>query len=354
MVTRVRADARRSGRGARWLHAGLAVGTAIGVTVGLVLGLAGGSIPDDSKADCASVGPSVSALSSFERLVGRGFDCAVVFNNASPDWSGWVSPWFLSDADPYNWGRWVRAPGVHRQLIISQSLFPSDLNGSDWLHAGAGGAYVQYARTLARNLVAAGLGNSAIRLAHEANDVGAPYALGTTETDWALWRQFWRRTVIAMRSVPGAHFLFDWCISAYWRPIPLSKWYPGDDVVNIIGIDAYDSGVPVGANRWHRIYTQPDGIREVLRFARGRGKPISIPEWGLALADPQSLGGGDDPAYVNGIADIVKHNPVAYQAYFYNHDSATLLNASPFSLAAYRHHFGPAGDSTGKPTITSG
>jgi beta-mannanase len=191
-----------------------------------------------------------------------------------------------------------------------------------------------------------------IRLAHEANDPGRPYSIGTTNEELDLWRQFWRRTVIAMRSVPGAHFLFDWCINAYWRPIPLTEWYPGDDVVNIIGIDAYDSGVPVGENRWHRIYTQRDGIRDVLQFAKDHGKPVSIPEWGLAPADTDTLGGGDDPAYVNGIASVVRNNPVAYQSYFYNGHSAIVLDQSPLSLAAYRRHFGQTGDATGKPTIT--
>ena len=297
-------------------------------------------------------GASIQGLAAFEHMVDRSFDCVMVFNNASPNWAGWVDPWFLSDHEPYNWAQWVRESESHRQLIISQDLFPSALNGSDWLTAGARGAYEGYARALARNLVAAGLGDSVIRLAHEANDTGAPYALGTTARQLALWRQFWRNTALAMRSVPGAHFLFDWCVNAYWRPIPLREWYPGNDVVNIIGIDAYDSGVPVGEDRWTRIYTQPDGIRDVLQFAKAHGKPVSIPEWGLAPADAHSLGGNDDPAYVNGIARVVRDNPVAYQAYFYHLDSERLLNSSPRSLAAYRRHFGAHGDSAGASVIT--
>jgi Glycosyl hydrolase family 26 len=279
----------------------------------------------------------------------------MVFNNASPDWHGWEDPWFLHDTEPgYDWSAWVSAPGTHRQLIVTQNLFPSALNGSDWLRQGAAGAFLGHARALARNLVAAGLGGSVIRLAHEANDTEAPYALGTGKRQLRLWRTFWRRTVIAMRSVPGAHFLFDWCVNAYWRPISLSEWYPGDDVVNIIGIDAYDSGVPVGDNRWTRVYTQPDGIRDVLQFAKAHGKPVSFPEWGLAPADAHSLGGGNDPTYIDGMAQVVRNNRVAYQAYFYAHDSAQLLADSARSLAAYRRHFGARGDSAGSPLITSG
>jgi hypothetical protein len=301
-----------------------------------------------SGADCVYSANSTGVLRSFELMVLRNFDCVLVYNNAAPDWASWENPWFLTGPDAnYNWASWAQAPGTNRQLVITNNLFPSDLNNSDWLHAGAAGAYEGHARALARNLVAAGLGNSVIRLAHEANDSSYPYSIGGSDEDFRLWQEFWRRTAIAMRSVPGAHFLFDWCINAYWRPIPLSKWYPGDDVVDIIGIDAYDGGVPVGMDRWTRLYTQTDGIRDVLQFAAAHGKPVSIPEWGLSTPGASSLGGGDDPAYVDGIANVVRTNRVAYQAYFYNLDSRSLLGSSPLSLAAYRRHFGGGGDSVG-------
>ncbi len=306
-----------------------------------------------ARADCVYSAESVDVLQAFERLVGRQINCGLVFNNAAADWSAWERPWFIVDKSPaLDWGSWATARGTHRQLIISQNLFPSSLNGTDWLRAGAAGRFAAHARALARNLVAAGLGHSVIRLAHEANDTASPYSIGSTPRQWGLWRRFWRLTVLAMRSVPGAHFLFDWCVNAYWRPIPLSDWYPGDDVVDLIGIDAYDSGVPPGANRWQRIYTQPDGIRDVLEFAAEHDKPVSLPEWGLMTPGPPNLGGGDDPAYVNGMARVVRENPVAYQAYFYNLTSSWLLRTSPRSLAAYRRHFGPGGDSVGSGTIS--
>lgn len=327
---------------------------AIAVAAIVSISASGTSVRFASRADCAYVGTNVQALRRFEALVHQTVSCAVVFNNAAPNWTAWERPWFVTSRNPdLRWGAWAVAPGTHRQLVITQNLFPADLDGSDWLHAGAAGAYVQYAKTLAKNLVAAGLGNSVIRLAHEANNPGSAYALGSTDEDLDLWREFWRRTAIAMRSVHGAHFLFDWTINAYYRPIPLQKWYPGNDVTDIIGIDAYDSGVPVGANRWRRIYTEQDGIRDVLRFAAAHGKPVSIPEWGLAPADSKNLGGGDDPAYIDHMAEIVKDNPVAYQSYFFNHDSAALLFAGHLSLAAYRRHFGKGGDAVGASTISA-
>ena len=319
----------------------------------VVLFVVGGSEPYSGKADCIYTSNNIQVLRSFEQLAGRRFDCVLVYNNNAPDWAGWERPWFVNDTEPqFDWSRWADARGTRRQLIISQNLFPAALDGSDWLGAGAAGAYVEHAKVLARNLVAAGLGDSVIRLAHEANGTNETYALPASDRGLALWRQFWRKTVIAMRSVPGAHFVFDWCINAYWRPIPLKKWYPGDDVVNIIGIDAYDSGVPIGQNRWRRLYTQPDGIRDVLRFAAAHGKPVSFPEWGLSPAGAHSLGGGDDPAYINDIASVVGNDRVAYQAYFYAHAEAQLLADHALSLAAYRRDFGDQGNTAGAAAVT--
>ncbi len=298
------------------------------------------------RRDCIYTAHKISVLDSFERLIGRRIDCVLVYNDASPNWAGWEKPWFVdySSQPDYDWSQWATARGTNRQLIITQNLFPSAVNHDDWLRLGASGAYTSHAKILARNLVAAGLGNSIIRLGHEANGSWYPDSLGSTRFQWALWDEFWRQTALAMRSVPGAHFRFDWCIAALWRPIPLADIYPGDDVVDIIGVDAYDTGNlgDTPAARWNDMYTAPGGIRDVLHFARTHGKPISIPEWAVSPVS-QANGFGDDPTFVNGIASVVRDHPVAYQSYFYSYGYATQLAEGPRSLAAYRLHFGAGG-----------
>ena len=297
-------------------------------------------IDGDAKRVCVYSAHRQSVLREFERLVGRDVDCVLVYNDAAPDWAGWESPWYLTHRDPdLNWSGWATAAGHDRQLIITQNLFPASENTKDWRQAGARGDYDEHARTLARNLVAAGVGSAVIRLAHEANGDWYPDSIGSTDAEFDLWRQFWRRTVLAMRSVPGANFRFDWCVNGGYRAIPLDKYYPGDDVVDFVGIDAYDAGVPAGVDRWNAVYNRRSGIREVLEFAKAHGKPLSIPEWGVGPANV-AFAGGDNPTYVNGIASVVERNPVAYQSYFYAHDWATQLATGPLSLAAYRAHFG--------------
>lgn len=292
-----------------------------------------------SKRDCAYSANRIATLRRFSRLVHRSMDCALVYS-ASPDWAGWEDPWFIHHPDPgLNWAKWKRAGKGRRDLIVTQSLIPYDLRTTAWRTAGSRGRYKRHARALARNLVRAGLGDVVIRLAHESNGTWNADSIGKTPRDFRLWRRFWRVTVKTMRSVPGAHFRFDFCVNAGVRPIPLRRFYPGDDVVDIVGIDAYDAGVRGQRNRWNRLYSQPVGLRDVLRFARRHRKPLSLPEWGIAPRN-RYLAGGDDPAYVAGLARIMRTQRTAYQSYFFNHEFATQLTRSPRSLSTYRRYFG--------------
>ena len=301
----------------------------------------------DTKRACVYSAHSIGVLHSFDRLVHRDFNCALVFNNAAPHWWDWETPWFARHIKPdTDWAKWATQPGTNRQLIISQSLFPDSLNHRNWRQAGARGRYMGHARALARYLVSQGLGSSVIRLSHEANGTWGPDNIGTTRRQFRLWVRFWRNTVIAMRSVRGANFKFDWCINAAVRAIPLKDFYPGDDVVDIIGVDAYDSGVKGTGDRWSTIFNRPDGVKDVIAFARAHHKPMSIPEWGVAPTW-KAESGGDDAEYVNGIAGVVRDNPVAYQSYFFNHQWASQLVHGARSLAAYKRHFGGSGDSVG-------
>lgn len=297
---------------------------------------------DDSKTNCVYSAHEISILQQFDRLVGQQIKCVMVYNNTSVTWDQWEHPWFDDYIDEPNldWSRWATDPGTHRRLVITQNLIPSELLGTSWLREGAAGKFTSHAAELAKDLVAAGLGDSIIRLSPEDNGTWNTDSLGSTPQQWHLWDEFWAKTVQAMKRVPGANFQFDWCIAALWRPLPLSEIYPGNNVVDIIGIDAYDTGNlgDTDQARWAQVYNGPDGMAAVLAFARAHGKPISIPEWGVS-ARSYSDGFGDDPVFVKGIASVVRHNDVVYQSYFYKYGYALQLHPGTQSLAAYRSAF---------------
>ena len=110
---------------------------------------------------------------------GHDFDCVLLFNNAKPNWSTWTNVWFDgSRPADQDWVQWANA-SPNRTLVISQPMVPADAP-ADWRVLGARGTYDRYARQLAENLVAEGLGHSVIRLGWEANDgADAESALGT-------------------------------------------------------------------------------------------------------------------------------------------------------------------------------
>jgi hypothetical protein len=283
---------------------------------------------------CVYAGAELSGLQQFDRVAGRQIKCAMVFDDAAPNWNAWAYPWFVYNRIPNeNWIQFARRRGD--TMIITLNLFPTSVNNSNWRPVGAAGGYVGYAKTLARNLVAAGMGNAIIRLGHEANGTWYADNVGTTPAQWAQWKQFWRRTAIAMKSVPGAHFKFNWCIAAGTRAIPFSAYYPGDDVVNSIGVDIYDSGVPAGVtDRWLYQYTRPGGVKAIAQFARAHHKPLTIPEWGL---QPTSAGGvGSDPAFTRGILGLIRSQHVSYQSYFFAEGGLSALLGDPASLKIYR------------------
>ncbi len=299
-----------------------------------------------NKTPCVYASDHISLLNQFGQRVGRAFQCAVIYNDAAPNWEGWQQPWFTNPiVSDMSWTRWATQPGTRHQLVITQNLFPASEKGTDWLAAGASGAFEPHARVLAQNLVRAGLGHSVIRLAHEANGNWYSDSIPDTPAGDALWVRFWRNTAIAMRSVRGAHFKFDWAVNSGYRPVSLKSFYPGNDVVNIIGIDVFDVGVPTLRDRWAQIYNTRDGIGAVARFAARNHKPLSLPEWGIGpLRSPFLFSAGDDPSFVDGIARVVATHRVAYQAYFDSGDMGVQFLNSPHSIAAYRRHFGAYGN----------
>lgn len=330
--------------------------------------------PLRAKAAAMYSAHSIASLNSIQTTVGRTFYAATVFLNGNPDWTSYETPWILSGpASDSDWVAWKKSPpaGHKRQLLLSIEAFPSSeaYNGSnynslgtagDWLGRAASGVYNAHYTALAQHLVTAGVGDSVIRPAWEANGESFPWQIrySWNATQLGQWVAMWRNIVQQMKAVAGNTFVFDWCINANYINDPnltLANWYPGDDVVDIIGIDAYDSiatGSPPVTQpaRFNLQMSQFNGIQTVLDFSALHGKPTSFPEWGLWTNDGTGNPGlGDDPTYVNGMAGVFANNPCAYQCYFDNGGALILTNGSaPLGLAAYKSTL----DTLGAETVT--
>jgi hypothetical protein len=296
----------------------------------------------NSKTSCVYV-PLGAPLQRVERLTGVDFNCLETFGTTTTDWANWESPW-VTNAQ-YGYSSWVAASPTTRTLVLTLNLVPDNVAKTpNWRALGAAGRFNSHARVLARNLVAAGLGDSVIRLGPEMNGPWEVDWIGTTPAQWRQWAVYFGRIVRTMRSVPGAHFLFDWNVNANYEDLPLAGYYPGNSVVDIVGVDAYDEasiklpsvGSPL---RFSTLLSEPLGLAEVYRFAVQHHKPLSIPEWGTLSTN------GDDGPYVAGIGHFVGTHDVAYECWFdAGHNNILTLDPAqaPKSFAAYRAYFGPA------------
>lgn len=294
--------------------------------------------------NCLYARGGISGLEAAERALAVTATCTTAFDGAAT-WTQWENPWFANATVANDdWGRWVAAKRG-RRLVVDVPLIPSqEAAVYDWRSLGAQGTFSSHARELATALVRAGLGDSFIRLGNESNGPWERDWIGASAGGWLRWREFWRQTVFAMRSVAGAHFRFIWCISPAVGHVPFREYYPGSDVVDVVGMDVYDSGFTYsGGPRWEYLINQPNGVLAIRQFASEVHEPLAIPEWGLI---PTPTGAGDDPGFVRGVAGLSRENRFVLQSYFYAGPSAGLLTGSPGSVAAYRRGF--AGSHSGQ------
>jgi len=286
-----------------------------------------------------------NGVRDFERWLGRPVNVVTAYL----DRTSWATMLGSVDTTLPRWD------GHRVRLTLGVPLLPR--RGAT-LARGAAGAYDDHFRAIAARVVAAGRPDAVIRLGWEFDGHWYP---------WSGWRDpdafvaFWRRVVEVMRSVPGQRFLFDWNSAAdRTDPTPL---YPGDDVVDVIGIDVYDEtygrALIDAEVRWRDLVERPGGLGWLVAFAAEHGKPISVPEWGLSSrhvdgSDP------DNPRFVEGMHRFVTEHDVLYHAYFDHTDDdetwSLRSGAFPRAAEAYRALFGgpdgPAADAA--PATTAG
>ncbi|MFI7462188.1 glycoside hydrolase family 26 protein [Nonomuraea sp. NPDC049646] len=204
------------------------------------------------------------------------------------------------------WMRW-RAAKPGRMLVLNVPMVMPNEGGlpdeavAVLLNAGADGAFDPYFDRLARTLVAGRAPDTVIVPGWEMN--GLTYS-SRCSADPEAWQAYWRRIVTVMRAVPGQRFRFDFSPNRGPDAIGWTECYPGDDVVDIIGMDSYDQGP---GNRFADYVDQPYGLEAQADFAAAHRKPISFPEWGLFRY-------GDRPEFVRDMLDWIARHDVAYHS----------------------------------------
>jgi hypothetical protein len=255
-----------------------------------------------------------------------------------------------SAIDNYQWGiqSW-KGTGYH--MIWAIPMLPR--SGGVSLAIGATGAYNSYFTTLAQNLVAAGMGNSYLRVGWEFNQTGYPwYAAGQP----AAFVAYWQQIVTAMRSVPGAQFKFVWNPSRGDNGSKdlamgnLASYYPGDAYVDMVGMDVYDTAwsvYPGATAEFQKTLTKTWGLNWLASFGAAHSKPLAIPEMGLGpfgatavngapFVGSGIVSGGDDPTFFTSMFQWIAQNNVSFVGLWDVQNSTISNGQNPMSAAALR------------------
>lgn len=229
---------------------------------------------------------------------------------------------FISDLDWKNFessSYWL--VNCHKQqqtkiLVLSVPMLTR--TGNDGLEMGRQGAYDEHFAKLARTLVRWGFQNAIIRLGWEFNGKWYNWsAIGRED----VWKDYWRRIVRTMKATPGAEFKFEWCYSlSDIDTYAVERAYPGDDVVDGVGVDVYNQSwfgliKSTPDVMWQRILDAPRGLNWARNFALSRAKYVSLPEWGTGYR-PDGHGYGDVPEFIEYVVQWSIQNNVKYISYW--------------------------------------
>jgi hypothetical protein len=243
-------------------------------------------------------------LPAFETWIGRRVDRVVDFLDAR-SWAAMISS-----------AKWIAQCWQKQgnKLALSVPMLTKDKSAT--LADGARGDLDHHFREVGRILVALGHADSILRIGWEFNGGWYPWAAATDPESFVA---FWRRIVTTMRSVPGSQFRFDWNPTIGMVKINPERVYPGDDVVDIIGLDVYNqSWHPRRGNpavRWDEKVNGAYGLKWHRDFAKAHDKPRSFPEWGTGTRK-DGHGFGDDPAFVKNMHEWIAADDVVYHGYW--------------------------------------
>jgi len=287
----------------------------------------------------ANPGGGAKANEAFARWINRKTVWAEDFE-AKDSWENNISGggWQLGE-----WKAWKQAD-PSRRLILSVPLLPGNWDRSGptrgsgvgtpvSFEAGAKGDYNAHFKELAQTLVQYGLGDSVLRLGWEFNGGWYTWRI---DDDPQAFTAYWRQIVTEMRKVKGAEKLqICWNPTVGWEKFGRDQTYPGDEFVDIIGLDVYDDSwakdsypLPKDAtpeeveqrraNAWNNMTYGTDwGLKAWSDFARAHGKLFALPEWGVSRRQ-DGHGGLDNVGFVERMHKFINDpaNNVYFDCYF--------------------------------------
>lgn len=280
-------------------------------------------------------------LEGWASQYGINLNSITAFNDSSSIQPSHIAtPWSMTTS--YNATKhiptWVAEDPQNRQYVLSQSLWPTSWETSN----GTGGNNTAAQRVINGELDSSIIAqaqrwvtlnmhvNGILRLGWEMNTYGSQYPWGYGRTDSALYVGAWRRWAQIYKQYAPTVKL-EWCVLLDSRP-PTS-WWPGDDVVDVIGSDPYGTKwmstspsetelrnwLATGATcslAWMRQFRQDHPN------ANGTLKPFSFSEYAMAsptatpIGQMGNKGSGDHPSVFDAYWSMILEGGCSHHTYW--------------------------------------
>ena len=241
------------------------------------------------------------------------------------------------------------------QMVIGFPMLPESHRGQ--LAQCAAGVFTSRMRAVRAAMIGAGRGGQFIRLGWEPNRVGSQNRFPWAATgDGRTWVGCWRRWAAVLNpptALPEERFKLVWNMAnrGTWAG-PIDQLYPGDDVVDVVGSQFFDRCPPIRSEAEFRFRIaqrdpqgNPGGPQAWMEYARTKGKPWALPEWGIGGSQTVCARPGFDNAdLIRWMHAWLTENSVdvAFESYFNGVDSASgshvlfPVGPNPLASAAYQ------------------
>src|SRR5689334_10739286 len=330
-----------------WYHLSIQART------GRLLAAAGGLLLTAAPVALADItSPTISGLAWRSGATDGGFPCLAVLRGRALDAINvYLAPASYADMVK-NSGAWVQRYGAKAPLlVVSTALLPKNNKGQ--FAQCAAGAFDDSFRQVGANLQKSPAASVDVRLGWEANIGSGNHPWGVDTPDQvASYVQCWRRAALALKA-GGPRLNLEWTNAKKTqnKALHVLDLYPGDDVVDVVGVHYYDTGPEKSTQAtWDKYYTMtfnggPWGLGTWLDFAKSRGKKLAVSEYGLWRQGAMTAAQADDPVYVDNMYRFFRDHAadLAYETYFNAMaDQHALCNADgtptsfPSAAAAYK------------------
>ncbi len=301
------------------------------------------------------------------------------FTNYNADWSQWVSG---MTAMARSWAASPVLGGVTPVMTIPMAA-ASDWGNPDQVFKDiVAGKHDDVFTGLVNSWKAVGYTTIDARIGYEMNGAFVPWFMGNDPATVADWVAAFQHIADLVHAVPGITVKTVWNpVASNWTAQPTASAYPGDQYVDVIGVDVYGTVYPVQLYDWGKndgtvdqtlqqwfadpvnrehYWTNPNAtqwspngydpsqwsLKQALAFAAAHNKPLGLAETG-AGGDGTSTGPVDDPEFPKWLAGQLSQ-PGAPQIAFVNiwdvnpgdGDWEFTNGSKPLELAAWQKYFG--------------